>query len=109
MAYPYKKFFNYMEKYACEIDWNSAVVYEKLDGSLATLYWYHDDWYVASSSIPDATGTFVESTSFQEVFWDIWDKMNYKFPKNRNICYIFELITPKYFFLLLHFEKINFQ
>jgi tRNA splicing ligase len=38
VAYPYKKFFNYQEKYAAELDWKNITVYEKVDGSIATLY-----------------------------------------------------------------------
>ncbi len=39
------------------LDWTSAAVYEKLDGSLAVLYYYKDEWWVSSSGMPDATGT----------------------------------------------------
>jgi len=43
VAYPYAKFFNISEPLALrgpQLDWNSVVCYEKLDGSLATLYFY---------------------------------------------------------------------
>lgn len=30
VAYPYKKFFNYHEKYAAELDWPSIKVYDKV-------------------------------------------------------------------------------
>ena len=41
VSYPYDKFFNYGEAHAPELDWMSAKVYEKLDGSLMTLYFYN--------------------------------------------------------------------
>src|SRR5689334_3182288 len=58
------------EKWADEIDWATATVYEKLDGSLVTLYWcaaprchphittsrYEQEWNVSSSGVPDASG-----------------------------------------------------
>ena len=40
VAFPYGKFFNYGEELAAEIDWDTAQVYEKLDGCIATLYWF---------------------------------------------------------------------
>ena len=37
------------------IDWGTARVYEKLDGSLMTLYRYGGAWQVASSGLPDGS------------------------------------------------------
>lgn len=56
MAFPYKKFFNYGENGSASIDWKTARVYEKIDGSLLTLYFAMGEWHVASSSLPDASG-----------------------------------------------------
>jgi hypothetical protein len=42
-----------------EIDWNSAVVTEKLDGSLVTLYWYQNGWQVSSTGTPDGGSKYV--------------------------------------------------
>lgn len=36
---PYKKFFNFGEDCCADIDWSTAKVQEKLDGSLISLYW----------------------------------------------------------------------
>ena len=52
VAMPFKKFFNYGEKDADRIDWGSAKVYEKLDGSLLTLYFHSGEWHVALSKPP---------------------------------------------------------
>lgn len=62
ICYPYAKFFNYGEAHAAEINWDSAKVYEKLDGSLMTLYWYDNQWQVASSGSPDGSGKVTDST-----------------------------------------------
>lgn len=42
ICYPYKKFFNYNEPLgkAIKMNWTDVNVYEKIDGSLATLYLY---------------------------------------------------------------------
>ena len=52
----FTKFFNLEEQLAAEIDWDSAVVEEKLDGSLMSLYWYDGAWQVQSSGTADASG-----------------------------------------------------
>jgi len=53
VAFPYKKFFNHGEPFASEIDWTTAKIFEKIDGSLASVYWYDQKWHVASSSVPE--------------------------------------------------------
>jgi len=53
VAYPYKKFFNHNEPQGRAIaevlDWDTVTVYEKLDGQLCTVYFYDNQWHVASS------------------------------------------------------------
>ena len=56
VSWPFNKFFNYGEGHADSIDWSTAKVQEKLDGSLTTLYFYQGEWRVASSGMPDAAG-----------------------------------------------------
>jgi len=99
----YDKFFNYGEGdgttcYHDRLDWNSARVYEKLDGSLLTLYPYKGEWLVQSSSNPDASGMVNGSgISFAELFWEVWREKGYKLPKQGPVdyCYMFELITKR--------------
>jgi hypothetical protein len=96
VSYPFDKFFNYGEPNAAAIDWPHATVYEKLDGSLMTLYWYRDQWRVASSGTPDAGGWAHESgITFAELFWRTWNAMGYMLPKDTSRCYMFELMTPE--------------
>ncbi len=61
ISFPYTKFFNYNETCAVKIDWKSAKVYDKLDGSLAIMYHYKGKWYVASSSKPEGGGTILKA------------------------------------------------
>ncbi len=56
VSYPYDKFFNYGEGHRATVNWSTARVYEKLDGSLMTLYFYEGAWHVQSSGTPDAGG-----------------------------------------------------
>ena len=95
-SYPYDKFFNYGEGHAADIDWSTARVYEKLDGSLMTLYFYLGKWRVASSGVPDASGEVMgTNTTFEELFWKVWKQLDYKVPDSCfGCCFMFEMMTP---------------
>ena len=41
VCYPFTKFGNYYESYADDIDWSTAQVQEKIDGSIVKLYHYN--------------------------------------------------------------------
>jgi len=107
VARPYDKFFNYGEGHASEIEWETAKVYEKLDGSLMTLYWYKDEWHVASSGTPDAGGDINGlGITFAELFWKTWNDLGYCKPSDdRNNCYMFELMTPYNIVVVQHEES----
>ncbi len=69
--------------------------YEKLDGSLATLYHYRGEWMVASSGTPTGDGLLTETETFAQIFWEVWRKEKYDLPKDTSLCYIFEMISKK--------------
>ena len=95
VCFPYTRFANYGEGWAAEIDWSTARVYEKLDGSLMTLYYYDGHWEVSSSGMPDAAGTLMGTdTTFGELFWKVWKELGYPMPHDPGVCYMFELMTP---------------
>lgn len=59
VARPFDKFFNHGEANAAEVDWETARVAEKLDGSLMTLYHYPNaggEWMWTTSGTPDGSG-----------------------------------------------------
>lgn len=67
---PFKKFFNYGEPNAAEIDWSTACVTEKIDGSLMKM-WYHDRrWHLSTNGTINAFDTFVGDygISFGQLF-----------------------------------------
>ena len=69
----FDKFFNYGEGHAANIDWRTARVQEKVDGSLMMLYFYKGEWHVASSGTPDAYGNIQSSVlTFADYFWQIY-------------------------------------
>lgn len=72
VAWPYNKFWNHGEALADSIDWATARVQEKLDGSLMILYFVDGDWRVASSGHPTAAGSFgSEAYTFRDAFWQV--------------------------------------
>ncbi|MEL6930001.1 MAG: RNA ligase, partial [Cyanobacteria bacterium J06600_6] len=94
VSYPFDKFFNYGEGHAPTLDWNTAKVFDKLDGSLMTLYFYRDEWRVQSSGMADAIGEVSGfDFSFAELFWQVWNELDYELPKNTDLCFMYELCT----------------
>jgi hypothetical protein len=111
VAYPFNRFFNADEGHAQDIDWDSAVVQEKLDGSLIIYYWYMDQWFVATSGSADASGSVGEGLEWREKGQLILPRPN-SFAQyfqctatkchgagwnnylNKEYCYMFELTGP---------------
>ena len=52
----FDKFFNHGEGHAAPIDWSTASVQEKVDGSLITVYAYGGEWHAATTGTPDGCG-----------------------------------------------------
>lgn len=92
---PFDKFFNVEEGHAAPIDWSTARVQEKLDGSLMVLYYYNGKWEVSSSGLPDAAGEINGlGITFNELFWQTFNSQYLILPQDSDYCYIFELTAP---------------
>lgn len=72
---PFYKFGNFYERYVPDIDWSTARVEEKLDGSIVK-FWYDNNWHISSNTQINITLPFEVDTS----------EFNTKY------TYIFELI-----------------
>lgn len=97
VSFPFTKFFNDGEGHAAKIDWSTARVQEKLDGSLMSLYHYDGKWHVASSGTPDASGKVHGlDMSFADLFWKTWNDLGYELPVEglENYTFMFEMMTP---------------
>jgi len=106
VSYPYDKFFNYGEGHAASLDWNTSQVYEKLDGSLMTLYHYRNQWLVQSSGTADAAGNVNGfKFTFADLFWKVWSEKQYSLPTKTNFCYMFELCTKFNRVVVPHYEN----
>jgi RNA ligase. len=105
IAHPYHKFFNYGETLAANIDWKTAQVQEKLDGSLITLYNYKGSWEIATSGCPDGenlVGDF--GLTFKQKFLEVIAGSNIYYPDllggqhfllNPQYTYMLELCCPE--------------
>lgn len=93
----FDKFFNHGEGHASQIDWPTATVQEKVDGSLCVLYHYDNDWHVATTGTPDACGDVSGfGVSFKEYFWKTAIDMGMMLPNRNweNACFMLELTGP---------------
>jgi hypothetical protein len=101
VCYTLRKFFNFSETLAATIQWPTARVEEKVDGSLMQLYHYAGEWHVASSGTPDAGGFVMnnnmtdETMSFAQLFWKTFKELEYSTSLFvHEFSYAFELMTP---------------
>lgn len=105
---PFDKFFNYGEEYAANIDWTTALVTEKVDGSLIKVWWDRDDfnkghWHVSTNGMIDAFKCNVADSdlTFGDLFFRIFDfkddeDFQYFFSRFDKRCtYMFELTSPE--------------
>lgn len=95
VSYPFDKFFNYGDPLAVGIDWKSARVEEKLDGSCIQAYYYDNNWQVGTLGSPDASGNVGDNgLTFKQLFYSVWGDRFDHVCLNINMTYMFELRTP---------------
>ena len=104
---PFKKWFNYQEPLADDIDWSSARVQEKVDGSLVKL-WHDDGWHWSTMGTIDANDAEISNMA-NLTFKDVIKKAdNYKdidFDKlDKSLTYLFELVSP-YNQIVIKYDK----
>lgn len=103
VCWPFRKFGNYNESYADAIDWSTARVENKIDGSIIKLWWnkYLEKWQFSTNSTINASDALANQMT-QESFLDVIRKAdNYndlllRLPNlNENFTFIFELVSPE--------------
>lgn len=96
----FKKFFNSAEGHASKIDWDTAIIFEKVDGSLIQLYWdwVTEEWCAGTSGMANGEGEVNEkpNTTFAGLFWDVINTYEGFHTDNlpKGHTYSFELMTP---------------
>lgn len=93
----FNKFFNLGEEHAADIDWETAVATEKMDGSLISFYWYNGEWRAATNGCIDAEDAPCDGAF--KTYKDLIDRALEDNPINFNkldkgMTYTFELCTP---------------
>ena len=100
---PFFKFGNFGESYIPNIDWSTARVQEKLDGSLIKLWYYDGQWRVSSNGEIDARNAHISSAllsgtrqvELHTLFMEAWDKTGVQMENlDKNNTYMFELTSP---------------
>ena len=101
VCWPFRKFGNHTEAYADTIDWESARVLEKVDGSIVKL-WYdkrEDRWRFSTNKTIDADVAEIEENPGLTFGTLIKRASNYgDIPMgslNKDNTYIFELVSPE--------------
>ena len=105
VSFPFKKFFNWEEGFAVDIDWKTAKVYNKLDGTCSITYFYEGEWVMHTLGTVEGGGpvhtdeliSLPFDGTFSDLFFHAWEK-EYGAEKfkslNKNYLYVFELMTP---------------
>jgi len=97
----FDRFLNYGEDpEADKHDIAKAHILEKLDGSLITSFWYHDQWNFATRKMAYAEGANAFGVTFRQVIDKALFSSNvvsfYYLPDNyKDFCFIFELTSPE--------------
>lgn len=104
---PFDKFFNYQETNAADIDWSTAHVQEKIDGSIVKLY-YDGYWRWSTNGVVNAfKAELNEFFTFGELIKkaDNYNDINLNSLDN-GCTYMFELVSP-YNQVVIQYNKIH--
>lgn len=98
VCHPFDKFFNYGEENASSVDWESASVLEKVDGSLIKFF-YDNGWKIATNGCIDADDATIpgsEDRTFRDLVCEAVPDINAFVEKlDRSHTYMFELVSPE--------------
>ena len=103
VCWPFRKFGNYNESYADKIEWNTARVQDKIDGSIIKMWWNRTTgrWQFSTNGTINAE-TALANQMTQETFLDVIKKAdNYNeivlrlADLSKDHTFIFELVSPE--------------
>lgn len=101
VCYPFDRFFNYGDPNAAEIDWRTAKVREKIDGSLIK-FWCdtYGLWHMSTNGSIDAFKATVSSSVEGLTFGNVVERAlgcdwsSFCRELDKNYTYMFELVSP---------------
>ena len=100
VCFPFRKFGNHNEYYADEIDWDTARVQEKVDGSIIKLWYneYRGAWQFSTNGMIDADFAEIDGLigrRFGDIIREADNYGDIPFGElERDSTYIFELVSP---------------
>lgn len=100
VCYPFEKFFNEGEPHADELDESELYVYQKVDGSLAKVWYFEGAWRLSSNGVIDASEVVMnDGVNFQSLFMRALstyglDWQSFVSKLDKNYTYMYELATP---------------
>lgn len=99
VCWAFNKFGNWQEPYADEINWDSAKVQEKLDGSIMKLWYdadYSCEWQWSTNGMIDAADAETQGgVSYRQLVASACNYKDIDFNSlNKDYTYIFELVSP---------------
>lgn len=120
VCHAFDKFGNYEESYVPDIDWKSAKISEKIDGSIMKLWWHNGTWHVSTNANIDAEKADVpdiRKDTFAQLFWDgvLKNLVKVRYEGGTagwlnsldfEYTYIFELVSP-YTRVVIPYERIE--
>lgn len=98
----FDKFFNYGEPNAAEIDWDTAKVQTKIDGSLISAWFDDEKWHYSTNGTIDVykapTGD-IKLPTFGDVLEEAFrnngiSREKFEQMASKLVCYTFELVSP---------------
>ena len=107
-CWPFRKFGNWNESYADTIDWRTARVQEKIDGSIIKVWWnkYEKCWWFSTNATINADdATCNAGMTFGELLRRTDDLYSIRMDiLIKDFTYIFELISP-YNTVVIKYDK----
>lgn len=98
VSHAFNKFGNWGENYCPNIDWNTASVQEKVDGSLIK-FWYDNGWHISTNGTIDAFKAELNDVKYPTFGALVEDAMPISWGALEEIAdpkctYMFELVSP---------------
>lgn len=101
VRFAFEKFFNLGESFAAQIDWDTAVSNEKIDGSLMSVWFARGKWHLSTNSTIDAFKAELNDVSPYKSFGELFESVlplswfeNNVSNRIAHMCYTFELVSP---------------
>lgn len=98
VRYAFKKFFNVDEGFAAQLDWDTAVANEKIDGSIMSVWFARGKWHLSTNGTIDAFKAELAGVgpykNFGELFESVLPLSTFAGNRYENICWTFEIVSP---------------